>query len=248
MKSGIQVSSLKPLLLTEAQTHEAMEKMAALGCGVLQIQWIDPNVPIAAIAQAMTQYGLSSVSVQDFYETVMGNLSYYTDLNAATSGKWLCVSRIPEALKSQEGLDEFIRQLRALQDVLTPLGQQVCFHPVTGDYRAVSGLDAVRYLAEHMPELMFCLDLYHLNRNCDHMPGYIRSLSGRICMVHFKDSLDGKLCPCGQGDTDWTGVVQACMETGVPYGFVEQESWDRDPYLCLKEALDWLGDQIKSCN
>ena len=31
--------------------------------------------------------------------------------------------------------------------------------------------------------------------------------------------------------------TKACLEAGVPYAFVEQERWDRDPYACLKEAM-----------
>ncbi len=66
-------------------------------------------------------------------------------------------------------------------------------------------------------------------------------------MVHFKDSRDGRLVPAGQGQTNWDGVVAACLETGVGYGFVEQETWEGDPYLCLKAAMTWLEEQIKQC-
>ncbi len=31
------------------------------------------------------------------------------------------------------------------------------------------------------------------------------------------------------------------------YGFVEQETWEGDPYLCLKAAMTWLEGQIKQC-
>jgi len=92
------------------------------------------------------------------------------------------------------------------------------------------------------------LDLYHLNRNCRDMPGFIRRYGKRICMVHFKDALGDTLVPAGQGDTDWTGVVEACLEAKVPYAFVEQERWDRDPYDCLQEAMDWLDQELRSCN
>ena len=50
MEVGIQVSSLKPLLLNEAQTREAFSRMASLGCRVVQLQWIDPSVSAKAIA------------------------------------------------------------------------------------------------------------------------------------------------------------------------------------------------------
>lgn len=245
MENGIQVSSLKPLLLTTEQVREAFAKMRHLGCKTVQLQWIDPSVPVDKIAQALKENHIVSVSVQDFYELVLENFGYYVQLNAATNGTWLCVSRIPERLKSPEGLDDYIAELREMQKKLDPLGQKLCFHPVSGDYTAVPGMQPVEYLLEHMPELMLCLDLYHLNRNCPDMPAFIRKYGSRICMVHFKDSVGENLVPAGQGDTNWTGVVEACLEAGIPYAFVEQERWDRDLYECLKEAMTWLDTQMK---
>lgn len=72
------------------------------------------------------------------------------------------------------------------------------------------------------------------------MPAFIRRWINRICMVHFKDAIGDTLVPAGQGDTDWTGVVEACLEVSVPYTFVEQERWDGDPYVSLVEAIEWL--------
>lgn len=247
MKIGIQVSSVKPLLLDEAQVAEAFGKMAALGCRVVQLQWIDPSVFLPSIAQALKESGMESVSVQDFYEVVRNNFQYYTDLNAWTGGKWLCVSRIPERLKSREGLVAFVVELRAMQKKLDGLEQRLCFHPVSADFTAVAGMDAVEYLLEKMPELYIGLDLYHLNRNCADMPAWIRRYGKRICMVHFKDAVGETLVPAGQGDTDWTGVVKACLDVGIPYAFAEQERWTRDPYDCLKEAMDWIDREIQSC-
>jgi sugar phosphate isomerase/epimerase len=244
MEVGIQVSSLKPLLLTLEQVQLAFAKMKDLGCHVVQLQWIDPSVSTDAIGKILKQLQIRSVSVQEFYDLVTGNLDYYTGLNAATGGTWLCFSRIPERLKSREGLDLYIEELRALQKKLDPLGQVLCFHPVTPDFTAVPGMNAVEYLLENMPELTLCLDLFHLNRNCSDMPGFIRKYAGRICMVHFKDSRGEELVPAGQGDTNWTGVAKACVEAKIPYAFVEQERWARDPYDCLKEAMDWLESEL----
>ena len=245
MEIGIQVSSLKPLLLTLPQVEEAFARMKALGSHTVQIQWIDPAVPIPEIARILREQGVRSVSVQDFYDSVLADLPYYTELNSATGGKWLCISRIPERLKTREGLDAYIAELRSLQARLEPLGQTVCFHPVTPDYTAVPGMNAVEYLLEQMPELEVCLDLFHLNRNCADMPAFIRRYAGRICMVHFKDSAGDNLVPAGQGDIRWDGVVAACLDAKVPYGFVEQERWDRDPYECLAEAMEWAHKEMK---
>lgn len=243
MELGIQVSSLKPLLNTPDQVDQVFARMAQMDCRWVQLQWIDPAVSPEDIAAALNRHGLRSVSVQDFCTSIRETLEYYVNLNQRTGGRWLCVSRIPEECKSPQGLAEFARELEALNDKLSPLGQQVCFHPVTADFQAVPGLDAVEFLLEKLPWMPLCLDLYHLNRCCGDMPGYIRRHAGRICMVHFKDSRDGHLVPAGQGDTPWEGVAQACRDAGVEYAFVEQETWDGDPFQCLQEALDWLKTQ-----
>lgn len=246
MKTGIQLSSLKPLLQTPAQVREAFEKIAARGCRYTQLQWIDPAVPIPEIAGALQAHSVNSVSVQDFYTLVLENLEYYVNLNAATGGIWLTVSRIPDRCKSPAGLEHFARELTQLQNRLASLGQRVCLHPVSADFTAVPGMNAVEYLLETLPWLELCLDLFHLEKNCDDMPGFLRRYSGRIPMVHFKDHRAGKLVPAGSGQINWAGVVEACRDAGVAYGFVEQETWDEDPYDCLHQALNWLNKETES--
>ena len=157
----------------------------------------------------------------------------------------MCVSRIPERCQSREGLRQFARELEAFAKELAACGQKLCFHPTSPDYRMMDGVEPVAYLMEELPELFLCLDLYHLNRSGHVMTETIRKYAGRICMVHFKEgkkNADGteQLVPVGQGDTDWTGVVQACREAGVRYAFAEQERWEQDPFESLQEGLVWL--------
>ncbi len=244
MIPGVQISSLKPLLTGSRQVEDAFRQVRAMGCAAVQLQWIDPSVPADAIAQALKNADLISVSVQDLYESVRANTEYYIDLNARTGGTWLCVSRIPERLRTLSGLDRYTEELRALQEALNPCSQELCFHPVGADFEPIEGVCPVEYLLSRMPELPLCLDLYHLNKRGFCLPEWIGKYAARICMVHFKDEKAGRLVPAGQGDTDWTGVVPACLKADIPYAFVEQEKWDRDPFDCLREALDWLKSQL----
>ena len=250
METGIQVSSLKPLLLTPEQVDAAFANIAAMGCKTVQLQWIDPSVPISDIAASLTGHGLRSVSVQDFYQTIVENREYYYTLNAETGGTWICASRIPERCKTRAGLDAFAAELRDLANRLASEGQKLCFHPVAADFQPIDGMDPVENLLCAVPQMEICFDLYHLTKVGFSMPDIIRRYAGRVCMVHFKEGRknpDGTetLVPAGQGDIDWTGVVEACLDAGVPYAFVEQERWEKDPYLCLGEALDWLRGQLK---
>jgi len=244
MIPGVQISSLRPLLTGTEPVERAFRQIRAMGCAVVQLQWIDPSVPADAIAQALKNADLISVSVQDLYESVRANPEYYIGLNAKTGGTWLCVSRIPERLRTLSGLECYIEELRALQEALNPRSQKLCFHPVGADFEPIEGVCPVEYLLMHMPELALCLDLYHLNKRGFCLTDWIGKYASRICMVHFKDEKAGRLVPAGQGDTDWTDVVPACLKAGIPYAFVEQEKWDGDPFDCLREALDWLKSQL----
>lgn len=249
MKTGIQVSSLKPLLLTPEQVDASFAKMASMGVDTVQLQWIDPSVPILSIADAMETHGIRSVSVQDFTQSILENKAYYYKLNLLTGGTWLCPSRVPEKWKSRDGLEAFAQVLEAMRDELAELGQKLCFHPVAADYAPIDGICPVDFLMERLKWLDLCYDLYHVNKAGLSIPATLRKYPGRVCMVHFKEGRklpDGSevLVPAGQGDIDWTGVVAACIETGVPYAFVEQERWDRDPYECLGEALEWVNGQL----
>lgn len=247
METGIQISSLKPLLGSEAQVREAFRAVRALGCAHVQLQWIDPSVPAERIAEALRENDLVSHSVQDLYEKVRQDLDGYARLNQCTGGRWLCVSRIPEGFKSEAGLALWVRELEDMSQKLEDRGQSLCFHPVSGDFAPAPGLNGVEYILNAMPQLPICLDLYHLARNCGDMPRFIRRWGSRICMVHFKDSREGRLVPAGSGETDWTGVVEACLSAAVPLALVEQETWDGDPYRCLHQALQWLNGKIREC-
>ena len=240
MKTGVQISSLKPLLGTAEGVAAAMERLAAMDVDTVQLQWIGPAVSIPQISGALRDWGIRSVSVQDFSTAVLQNPDYYLDLNAATGGEWLCLSRIPERDR-----ERFAQRLEELRDRAAALGQKLCFHPVAADFAPVGGVCPVEFLMERLKWLDLCPDLYHVHKAGLDIPAFLRRWRGRVCMVHFKDYRrlpDGSelLVPAGQGDIDWTGAVAACLETEVPYAFVEQETWAADPYECLGAALDWL--------
>ena len=217
---------------------------AALGCRFVQLQWIDPSVPAESIAAALTEAGLVSVSVQDFFDSVCADEEYYLRLNELTGGEWLCVSRIPERMRSPEGLNRYIQELQRLRKTAEARGQKLCFHPVSADYAGIGGLCPVEEILARMPEMKLCLDLYHLHKAGYSLPAWIAAHAGRIEMVHFKDEKNGALVPAGQGEVAYDGAVEACLKAQVSYGFVEQESWDRDPFVCIGEALAWLRRKI----
>lgn len=243
MKTGIQISSLRPLLTSEEALFDVLTRLGNLGCDLVQLQWIDRRVSISSIKEGLRRTGIKSVSVQDLFQAVQAEPDYFLRLNQETGGTWLCVSRIPREYRSRDGLKAFVGELIRLSRKAEQLGQRLCFHPVRDDFHSVEEIDPVAYLLEEMPDLKIAADLYHLSRERD-MKLWLRRYAGRVCMVHFKDAdKDDQLVPPGQGITDWTGVPALCSQVDVEYAFVEQEQWSGDPFQAMKDGLDWINQQ-----
>ena len=244
MQTGVQISSLRPMLQTEDQVCQTFRHLAGMGVRHVQLQWLGPQISPAFIAKTAEKEGIHITGIQDFFVEIQARLPYYIELNHCTGGTSFTVSRIPESFRTTDGLIRFADILKTLQDRLAPLGQRLDFHPTAPDYAPVYGITPVDLLDMQVPGLTYCLDLYHLA--CSGIPvvSWIAGHDNRIPVVHFKDQADGHLVPAGSGSIPWDGVVAACMKHGVRTALVEQESWDRDPFLCLGEALDWLHQQI----
>jgi len=250
MICGIQVSSVKPLLRTQEEVSQAFRKFAQMGAKAMQVQWIDFSVPESFIAGELEKNGLYSVGTQDFFTVVQEKKEYFINLNKLCGSKSVCVSRIAPEYKSAQGLIDFCGVLNAFEKELKEEGLELCFHPTTPDYASIEGLCPVDTLMANT-DLPLCLDLYHVHKVGIDMAELIYKYEGRICMVHFKDYTvlpDGSqmLVPAGQGVIDFLPAVKACLDTNVPYAFVEQESWERDPFDCLNEALIWLKNACES--
>ena len=160
MIPGLQVSSFKHVLTTEDEVRTAFRRIHDMGCSTVQLQWIDPSVSIPFIADMLREYALTSVSTQDFFQSIERDPQYYLRLTQETGSSYLCVSRIPQEYRTREGLIRYTEELSRLRDVYAPLGIQVCFHPTAQDYvpcpeGAEPGLPAphrtlVDYLCHHL--------------------------------------------------------------------------------------------------
>lgn len=247
---GLQVSSIRDFLQTEKDMRRSFLRVAQMGYRTVQLQWLGEKIPPAAAAEALRDAGLTSVSTQDFYETVKERLSYFVDLNHACGSRILCFSGIPEVYRtSQEGCLFFAGEIRKLEKELAPEGLVLAFHPRSQEFVRLNGRTAAEWVMENVPEtVQMGLDLYHVWKAGLSMEEWIRKYQGRQEFVHFKDCKklpDGQevLVPVGQGSIPYEGAMRACEECGVRFMFAEQERWEKDAFLCMEESLLWMQRQ-----
>lgn len=244
--AGAQISSLQAYLQTPEQMEETFEKLKSIGYRVIQIQWINPDIPPERVAAALRRTGLISVSTQDYYQKVREQLSATLRIHELCGSRNICVSGIPEAFLTEEGCLDFARELTDFASQMEAVGRVVSFHPRVREFCSFGGRSAVEILMENTPDsFQLGLDLYHVIRAGQDPEVWLHRYRGRIEFVHFKDyclNADGEeyLVPVGQGLIDWKPVIRACEETGVKWIFAEQERWEKDAFLCMAESLDFL--------
>lgn len=245
-QAGIQISSVRAYLQTPAGVLESFRKASAIGFRVIQIQWIAPSVPAGFIRAALAETGLTCAGTQDYYEVVTAQLDEVIAMNDLWGSANICVSGIPERCRSEEGCLAFAGELNALSELLERQGKVLSFHPRHMDVIPFGGRSSLELIFENTrAEMQFVLDIYHLVRAGLDPLAWIERTRGRCDLVHFKDSriepAGGEvLVPTGQGRIAWEPIFRACAETGVQYGFAEQESWQKDPFECLAESYAYM--------
>lgn len=245
-KAGIQISSVRKYLQTPADVLDSFRKVSAIGYRIIQIQWISPAVPAEFIRDALIETKMQSVGTQDYYDEVVPQLDAWITMNDLWGSANICVSGIPERYRSLEGCLAFAAELNRISERLEQQGKILSFHPRSVDMIHFGEQNSLELLRDRTrPEMQFCLDVYHLVKAGLDPVAWIHSVQGRCDLIHFKDGKtgpDGKeaLTPVGQGSITWEPVFRACEATGVQYGFAEQESWQKDPFECLKESYDYL--------
>ena len=244
--AGVQISSLKPYLQTPAQLEETFQRLRDIGCRIVQVQWINPQIPPETVADTLRRAELVSVSTQDYYQEVMEHLTATLWLHELCGSRNICVSGMPAEFLSGEGCLTFAEKLASFAARMEALGRVVSFHPRVQEYSRFGGKTAVDILMENTPHsLQLGLDLYHVVKAGEDPVEWLHRYRGRIELVHFKDYRltsggEEQLVPVGQGLIDWAPSIRACKETGVKWIFAEQERWEKDAFVCMAESLDFL--------
>jgi sugar phosphate isomerase/epimerase len=246
---GIQISSVRKYLQTPEDVLASFRKVSQIGYRIIQVQWISPAVPAEFVRDALQETHLICMGTQDYYEIVTANLDGFIRMNDLWGSANVCVSGIPERCRSYEGCLAFALECNHLSERLENEGKVLSFHPRSVDVLDFNGRNSLEVLLEHTrPGVQFVLDVYQLVKAGLDPVAWIRRVTGRQDLVHFKDGIrtpegGDVLVPTGQGSIAWGPIFQACREAGVKYGFAEQESWQKDPFECLRESFDFIVTQ-----
>lgn len=229
---------------TVAGIEDTFRRISEDGYISAQVSGFGPIEP-EKLRDISEKYGVSICSTHSPFERMQSDL----DTMIAEHKMWGCknmgIGSMPVKYHgSVEGLKEFISIINPIARRLDAEGMHLTYHNHNFEFVKYDGKTLMdRLIEESDPALNFIIDTYWVQAGGANPVEYIRKVSGRMNVCHFKDmevisGSDGikqRFAPVGVGNINFRDAVAACVESGVEYVAIEQDDcYGACPFDCLK--------------
>ncbi len=178
---------------------------------------------------------------------------------------YLRIGMLPMSqMGSYEKTVAFAKRADAYAKKLAEYNIGLYYHNHHIEFVQYDGKTLLHILKDNTEYLGFELDVHWIQRGGMNPVDVIRQFKGRVALLHLKDFRIGEIdidfskdvdpkvfreafqgvvqfAEVGEGTLDMPGIIEAGVESGSCYYFVEQDQcYDRDPYTCLEISRDNL--------
>ena len=242
MQIGAQLYTVRDFCKNTADFSETLQKIADIGYKTVQVSGTCGYEP-EWLARQLRKNGLRCVlthiapdKIADLPETVAAE---HKTFGCGAAGIGYCDI---EAC----GAEGFAARFGPAARILREKGLRLSYHNHDKEFIKTDGKTLLEQLAQAIgpDELFFTLDTYWVQAAGGDPIAWLDKLSGRTPYVHLKDMAYGrKMAPVGQGNMNFTGILEACLRNGVEYALVEQDDCcGEDPFACLRQSFEYLKD------
>jgi sugar phosphate isomerase/epimerase len=106
-----------------------------------------------------------------------------------------------------------------------------------------TGLDII-YQESDPCYLQAEIDTYWIQHGGGDPAAWVKRMKGRMPVVHLKDMViaagEQTMAKVGEGNLNWSAILQACREAEVEWYAIEQDVCQRDPFESLRISYENL--------
>ena len=198
---------------------ETLKKVADMGIKTVQLSGVCAYDP-AWMAERLKEYGLTAdithFDINRIAGDPEGTLKFHQTMNCPYIGIG-CMPADYMRPFTVEKLNAFFDRVRPAAKYFAENGSKFMYHTHHFEFAMVDGKNVLT-----------------------------RMLEGRTDCVHFKDMShnangDIIMVPNGDGIMDYDAIIKACIDTGVKFGYIEQDNCNgEDPFVCMKRSYDFF--------
>ena len=237
-----QLYTVRDFTKTPADIAESLKKVKQLGYDAVQCSALGP-IETAELKQLVDGEGLTICATHTDYERMRTAPQSVIDEHQFLGCKYVAISSIPGSNRSAEGFARFAKEASEVAHRLADGGLVVSYHNHSFELERFDGRTGLEILYDESdPDLLKSeLDTYWIQHGGGDPAAWIRNLKGRIPTIHVKDmEMQGStqlFAEVGEGNLNWTAILEACKESGVEWYIVEQDTCQRDPFESLGISL-----------
>lgn len=256
LKIGLQLYTVRDYMTDSRQLEETLQKVKAIGYDI--IQWSTPPYMSADEFKALLDgLGMRTCSSGGNYEKMMREPSAIRDVirQAHTLGvEFVSIGSIPVEMRAtKDGFKKFADDMNSIARELKKEQLKLSYHNHAFEFVRFdddTGMDILTGETDR-ESVYFCVDTHWIHAGGKNPPDYIRSLKGRVSLVHFKDyiidaqvdyieQVNRHFAEVGRGNLDWPKIIEACCDSGTETVIVEQDSCKGSPFDSIRISYDNL--------
>lgn len=222
----------------------------------------EQGIKVAAMSAGISPPPMGGESISTHFSKIVG------DMKALGCG-YLRIGMLPfDSMASLDAVLGFCKSAEEAAHRFADHGIRLYYHNHHVEFRKFHGKRLLNIIADEAPTLGMELDVHWIQRGGADPAAVIREFRGRADLIHLKDYRIGAIDPnafgelakgnfkafmgafqnvvqfaeVGEGNIDMPAVIEAGLEGGAKYFFIEQDDlYGRDAFDCLITSRDNLA-------
>lgn len=251
MLIGAQLFTLRESCKTLEDLDETLKRVADMGMTTVQLSGVCAYEP-DWMAEKLKSYGLSAPITHFAYDKTVGDPAETLRFHQTMGTPYIGLGMMPgQYLRdvTEQKIKDFITEVTPAVETFAAAGCKFMYHNHWHELAKIDDRFILDMLCDAFPADAFGVtaDVYWIQHAGEDPVAWLHKLKGRVDCAHFKDmakDADGKnmMVANGEGtEMDYPAILKACVDTGVKYGFIEQDDCHgQDPFACMKRSLDYF--------
>ncbi len=237
---GAQLYTVRDYTQTLEGIGRSLEKVAQIGYKAIQISGFG-SVDAHEVKRLVESNNLTVAATHMAWEKFLNALDEVIDIHLLWNCPHTAIGGLPAEYYSLSGLQRFLDELSGIAEPLKQAGLDFSYHNHNHELARYEGETWLKRLYQSTSKEMLKaeLDVYWIQAGGGDPAEWIRSCSNRQPLLHLKDMTIGpdrqqRMAEIGEGNMNWTAIIQAAQEAGVQWYLVEQDHcYERDPFDSL---------------
>lgn len=249
MKIAAQLYTVHKFLGTQEDMEMTFKRVKEMGYDDIQLSgagYMDQE-KANFVESLLKKYDLNICVTHMSFEQLDTELEALMAYHEQWNCKYIGIGSMPGEFRGKDGYSKFIKWANNIGERLSEKGMIFVYHNHRFEFEKYDGKTGMELLAEGFNDhVQFLLDTYWVQAGGANPVSWIKRLSGKVDIVHFKDFgiVDNEpfFAEIGSGNLEWNDIIAACNEAGVRFAAIERDSGTIDAFESLAISRKYLKD------